>query len=61
MSWRHRQAGDKQMFRFLNPRGLTANPRGKRAPRVHEKRIGPPRPARYYSLLLPPTLPHDRK
>ena len=49
------------MFKFLHPRGSTANPRGKRASQVNEKRLGPERPARYYSLLLPPTLPHDRK
>jgi hypothetical protein len=49
------------MLKFLHPRGWTANPRGKRAPQVHEKRLGPERPVRYYSLLLPPTLPHDRK
>jgi hypothetical protein len=49
------------MIRFLHPRGPAANTRGKRSPRVHEKRIEPERPVRLYSLLLPPTLPHDRK
>jgi len=49
------------MFKFLLSRGSTANTRGKRAPQVNEKRPGPERPVRYYSLLLPPTLPHDRK
>jgi hypothetical protein len=49
------------MFKFLHLRGSTANPRGKRSPRGQEKRIGPERPVRVYSLLLPPTLPDDRK
>ena len=49
------------MFKFLHSRGKTANIRGKRASQVNAKRLGPERPVRYYSLLLPPTLPHDRK
>jgi hypothetical protein len=49
------------MFKFLQLRGSAANPRGKRAPRVQDKRIGSERPVRVYSLLLPPTLPDDRK
>jgi hypothetical protein len=49
------------MFKFIRSRGLTAITRGKRASQASEKRHGPERPVRYYSLLLPPTLPHDRK
>jgi hypothetical protein len=49
------------MIKFLHPRGWTANTGGKRTPQDNEKRVGPERPVRYYSLLLPPTLPHDRK
>ena len=49
------------MFKFLHPRGWTANTRDKRTPQANEKGVGPERPVRYYSLLLPPTLPHDRK
>jgi hypothetical protein len=49
------------MFKFLHLRGATANLRGKPSPRGQAKRIGPERPVRVYSLLLPPTLPDDRK
>jgi hypothetical protein len=61
VSCRLRHAGGKAMFKFLHLRGSTANPRGKRSPRGQEKRLGPDRPVRVYSLLLPPTLPDDRK
>jgi len=50
------------MFKFLHLRSSAAPPRAKRSPRVaSEKRFEPERPVRVYSLLLPPTLPYDRK
>jgi hypothetical protein len=48
------------MFKFLQIRGSAALSAAKRPPRA-EKRFEPERPVRVYSLLLPPTLPHDRK
>jgi hypothetical protein len=48
------------MFKFLQIRSSGARFRPKRSPRA-EKRFEPERPVRVYSLLLPPTLPHDRK
>jgi len=48
------------MFKFLQIRGSAARSRVKRSPRA-EKRFEPERPVRVYSLLLPPTLPHDRR
>ncbi|MGZ4180217.1 MAG: hypothetical protein ACXVUL_05985 [Solirubrobacteraceae bacterium] len=50
------------MFKFLHLRSSAAPPRAKRSPRVPSaKRFEPERPVRVYSLLLPPTLPDDRK
>jgi hypothetical protein len=50
------------MLKFLQIRGLAGPLRTKRSARsATEKRFEPERPVRLYSLLLPPTLPHDRK
>jgi hypothetical protein len=50
------------MFKFLQLRSSAAPSRTKRASRMSsEKRLEPDRPVRVYSLLLPPTLPYDRK
>jgi hypothetical protein len=50
------------MFKFLHSRGAAAPTKARRSPRVPSgKRIEPERPVRLYSLLLPPTLPNDRK
>ena len=50
------------MFKFLQIRNSAGPPRGKRTARIaSEKRFEAERPVRVYSLLLPPTLPQDRK
>jgi hypothetical protein len=47
------------LLKFLHPHTPS---KAKRPQRVSsEKRIEPERPVRVYSLLLPPTLPDDRK
>ena len=50
------------MFKFLHLHAPAGQPKAKRSVRVDpEKRIEAERPARYYSLLLPPTFPRDRR
>ena len=50
------------MLKFLQILSSAAPPRAKRSARIAaDKRFEPERPVRVYSLLLPPTLPHDRK
>jgi hypothetical protein len=50
------------MLKFLQIRSSAALARAKRSARTGaDKRYEAERPVRVYSLLLPPTLPHDRK
>ncbi len=59
---RDRQIRHENMLKFLQIRSSAASPRAKRSAHIPgEKRFEPERPVRLYSLLLPPTLPDDRK
>lgn len=50
------------LLKFIHPHARVAPTKRKRASRpASEKRIEPERPVRVYSLLLPPTLPDDRR
>jgi hypothetical protein len=50
------------LLKFLHPNSPGAQSKAKRSSRAASaKRIGPDRPVRVYSLLLPPTLPRDRQ
>jgi hypothetical protein len=50
------------LLKFLHSNASATQPKAKRIPRgATERPLGAERPVRLYSLLLPPTLPRDRR